>query len=70
MTGSGNLSLPTFWSHFSFDIIGFLSSFIFLFEQIESSKLFSNVEEIYEVNLEFWTEHLSKVVENVSTLPF
>ncbi|XP_078373411.1 uncharacterized protein LOC144657010 isoform X4 [Oculina patagonica] len=32
--------------------------------EIEASKLFSNVEEIYEVNLVFWSEHLSKVVEN------
>jgi len=40
---------------------------IFLFEQIEAFKLFSNVEEIYEVNFEFWTEYLSKAVENVST---
>ena len=41
----------------------------FLFEQIEASKLFSNVEEIYEVNFEFWTEYLSKAVENVSSFP-
>lgn len=34
--------------------------------QIEASKLFNNVEQIYEVNLAFWTEHLSKVVEYVS----
>lgn len=31
--------------------------------EIDASKLFNNVEQIYEVNLAFWTEHLSTVVE-------
>lgn len=34
--------------------------------QIEASKLFSNIEEIYTINLAFWMANLSKVVENVS----
>ena len=44
-------------------------NFLHTFLQIEASKLFSNVEDIYEVNLAFWTDHLSKVVENVSIFP-
>ena len=46
----------------------FIINLFLLLLQIEASKLFSNVEEIYEVNLAFWTEHLSKVIENVSLL--
>ena len=34
--------------------------------QVEDFKLFSNVEDIYTVNLAFWMAHLSRVVENVS----
>ena len=43
---------------------------IHFFFQIEGSKLFSNVEEIYTVNLAFWMANLSRVVENVSNLLF
>ena len=43
---------------------------IHFFVQIEGSKLFSNVEEIYTVNLAFWMADLSRVVENVSNLYF
>ena len=43
---------------------------IHFFVQIEGSKLFSNVEEIYTVNLAFWMANLSRVVENVSNLYF
>ena len=43
---------------------------IHFFVQIEGSKLFSNVVEIYTVNLAFWMADLSRVVENVSNLYF
>ncbi|KAK2551185.1 Pleckstrin homology domain-containing family G member 5 [Acropora cervicornis] len=32
--------------------------------EIEDNKLFSNIEEIYTINLAFWMANLSKVVEN------
>ena len=43
---------------------------IHFFVQIEGSKLFSNVEDIYTVNLAFWMANLSGIVENVSNLYF
>ncbi|XP_068700278.1 pleckstrin homology domain-containing family G member 5-like isoform X4 [Montipora foliosa] len=33
-------------------------------QEIEDSKLFSNIEDIYTVNMAFWMANLSKVVEN------
>lgn len=41
-------------------------NFFFFLLQIEDNKLFSNIEEIYTINLAFWMANLSKVVENVS----
>ena len=36
-----------------------------ILKEVDSNKLFSNILEVYEANMKFWTKHLNLVVKEV-----